>query len=304
VAIQLIAAGCAPLYQPRLALKGEPVLNADHLRARDGYVLPLRFWPVDGQEKAVAIALHGFNDYSNAFAGPAAFWASQGVTVYAFDQRGFGATAFRGLWPGTDVLARDLKDVVTAVRRQHPGRPLYLVGESMGAAVTLVAMTDKTKPNVDGVVLAAPAVWGTHLKPFARSMAWLMAHFASGYRMSGSALDIRASDDIEMLKTLGRDPLVIKETRADTIWGLVRLMEEAEAAAPKVRTKILLLLGERDEVIPKEQFAELARALHEPRVIRYENGWHLLFRDLGKDKVWRDTLEWMLDQAVLRPKRD
>ena len=40
--------------------------------------------------KAVILALHGFNDYSNAFAMPARLWAERGIASYAYDQRGFG----------------------------------------------------------------------------------------------------------------------------------------------------------------------------------------------------------------------
>ena len=41
--------------------------------------------------------LHGFNDYSNAFEGPAQDWAKDGIETYAYDQRGFGETPYRGL---------------------------------------------------------------------------------------------------------------------------------------------------------------------------------------------------------------
>ena len=44
-----------------------------------------------------------------------------------------------------------------------PRVPLYLLGESMGGAVAVVAMTGESgtrPPDVDGVILAAPAVWG------------------------------------------------------------------------------------------------------------------------------------------------
>ncbi len=43
--------------------------------AADGVSLPLRKWLPQGEVKAVILALHGFNDYSNAFTmrpGPAA----------------------------------------------------------------------------------------------------------------------------------------------------------------------------------------------------------------------------------------
>ena len=51
--------------------------------------------------------------------------------------------------------------------------------------------------------------------------------------LTGSGLHILPSDNIPMLREFSRDPLVIKETRVDTIKGLVLLMSEALEAAPR-----------------------------------------------------------------------
>src|SRR5262249_47536372 len=48
-----------------------------------------------GEVRAVILALHGFNDYSHAFAMPGPLWAEQGIATYAYDQRGFGGTPMR-----------------------------------------------------------------------------------------------------------------------------------------------------------------------------------------------------------------
>src|ERR1044071_2976420 len=58
--------------------------------AADGVSLPLRKWLPQGEVKAVILALHGFNDYSNAFTMPAPLWAEHGIATYAYDQPGFG----------------------------------------------------------------------------------------------------------------------------------------------------------------------------------------------------------------------
>ena len=45
--------------------------------------------------------------------------------------------------------------------------------------------------------------------------------------MTGQGFNRTPSDNIEMLKKLGRDKLVIKYTRIDTLYGLVDLMDAA-----------------------------------------------------------------------------
>lgn len=301
----LFLVACAPVMAPPGATLQPPRLVQDHIIARDGTRLPLRVWRAEGRERAVFIALHGFNDYSNAFAEPGRFWARHGITTYAYDQRGFGATAQRGYWPGTDALARDLKDIVPLVAVRHAGKPLYLVGESMGGAVVMTAMADPDAPQVDGLVLAAPAVWGrSTMNPLARGLLWFAAHTVPWYPATGRGLRINvlASDNIDMLRALGRDPLIIRDTRTDAVWGLANLMDAALAAAPRLKPPLLILYGSRDELIPKGPVERMVDSLAAPaRVAVYPDGWHMLFRDLQRETVWRDVLAWTGDRSAPLP---
>ncbi len=248
------------------------------------------------------LALHGFNDYSNAFAAAGAAWAKDGIATYAYDQRGFGGAPGRGLWPGRAALAADAATACGILRRLYPGVPLYLLGESMGGAVAVVAMTGESGtpiPDVDGVILTAPAVWGRATMDLAPKTAlWIGVRLMPGLTLSGRSLHILASDNIPMLRALGHDPLVIKETRVDTIWGLVNLMDAALDSAPALRVPLLLMYGERDEIIPRRPIGRFVRALpHDPRYRRdfayYRHGYHMLLRDLEGPTVIADVAGWV-----------
>ncbi len=142
-------AGCGPRVNAPGPAITRPALAADGFLAADGEKLPLRTWmPEDGAPRAVIIALHGFNDYSNFFTDPGTFLATEGIATYAYDQRGFGQTRQPGLWSGVGAYADDLKAVTEALRRRHPGVPIYLLGESMGGAVIMVAIKFPCAPEV------------------------------------------------------------------------------------------------------------------------------------------------------------
>ena len=157
-----------------------PQLGAHEFVAADGTRLPLRVWLPKGEVEAVILALHGFNDYSNAFEAPATALAFRGVATYAYDQRGFGEAPLRGRWVGRWQLADDLATASRLLRARYPGVPLYLLGESMGGAVVTVAMTGETgasRPQANGVILVAPAVWGRQtMNVFERAALWVAIH--------------------------------------------------------------------------------------------------------------------------------
>ena len=312
-------AGCASPYvqTPGAATRPPEIIAATNpglsVETADGARLPLRHWSATNESGApvpprtVVIALHGFNDYSNAFKEPAPWWGRRGVATYAYDQRGFGAAPEPGRWATPEQLAADLAAVARLVGARHPGVPIVLLGDSMGGAVTLVALADPaidwTALGVTGAILVAPAVWGGEtLNPFYRLMLWFAAHTVPGEIVTGRGLNITPSDNIEMLRELGRDPLVIKQTRIDAVYGLVRLMDRALAASAKVRLPLLVMYGERDEIIPRRPTAAMAAQLHEgTRTVVYPEGYHMVLRDLGAATAWADALAWIADAKAPLP---
>ena len=315
----LLVVGCAPRIDEEARLAGIGTVRAAPERrplprfsgaafvTADGRVLPLRKWLPRGPVRAVILALHGFNDYSNAFEGPGEVWAGRGIATYAYDQRGFGAAPERGQWQGRAALAADAATASYMLRRIYPGLPLYLLGESMGGAVAIVAMTGESgtpAPDVDGIILAAPAVWGRATMDLLPRLAlWFGARLMPELTLTGRGLKIKPSDNIEMLRALSRDPLVIKATRVDTIYGLVDLMDAALDSAPLLDAPMLMMYGAKDQIVPKTPVRRFVGGLPaecrcRARLAWYEHGYHMLLRDLEGPVVSADVAGWVLDPGA------
>jgi alpha-beta hydrolase superfamily lysophospholipase len=297
------ATACAPRVQTFGPPAGTARLDAHVFVSADGRRLPYEVWEPEAEPKAAIVALHGFNDYRTAFAGAAQWWAERGVVTYAYDQRGFGEAPERGIWAGSAALASDARAFVKLAQARHPGLPVYLLGDSMGGAVALLALAGEDAPDVAGGILVAPAVWGGRaMNPAFRFGIWFAAHTTPWNYATGQGLRRMPSDNIEMLRRLGRDPLVIKQTRIDAVYGLTQLMGEALEASPEIKAPLLVLYGQRDEIVPSEPVAELVSALDAPhRVAFYSEGYHMLLRDLQRETVWRDVASWIADPAAPLP---
>ncbi len=299
-AVILLCACAKPYVQPDGRTGTTPALHETYAVMDDGYRLPLTRWVPEGDCRVQVLALHGLNDYRNAFATTGDFLAAQGVTVLAYDQRGFGESDGFGLWHGSERMVRDLRLMVTLLNTENPGCPLYVLGESMGGAVTLAAL-DSIESDIEGVILVAPAVWSRDSMPFYQRLAlWLAVHTVPGKQFTGQGLDIKPSDNIEMLRALGRDPQVIKATRVDVLYGVSNLMDQAATVSPGQVNDALLLYGMHDEIIPKTPTCRLLTNLTDTpakhwKIILYENGYHMLTRDLQAESVLRDIADWLLD---------
>ncbi|MDA0239759.1 MAG: lysophospholipase [Proteobacteria bacterium] len=288
---------------PQFVLPGpdvtEPALHETAIQTADGEALPLESWQPKGEPRAVLLALHGFNDYRGFIRDPAPYFAGRGISVYAYDQRGFGDAPNRGRWPGREALINDARTAIQLLRKRHPDKPVFLLGFSMGGAVSLATMTSDNRPAVDGVILAAPAVWGRKTMSFIPKTAlWLASHTVPWLKLTGQGLAIRASDNDEGLRAMGRDPAVIKATRVDSMNGLVNLMDLALDSASKFDSRALILYGDKDRIIQKDPTDLMLSTLPEEaktrqRLVRYPDGWHMLLLDRQREKVWRDIAAWI-----------
>jgi len=319
VFLPLLLAACAPrlqeigppVDQPQLIENGPPknALVTGALHMADGADLPLRVWyPWDRPAEAVILALHGFNDYSKGFAAAGKGMARRGFIFYAYDQRGFGLAPERGIWAGEAQMIDDLRVAARLVKVRHPDLPLFLLGESMGGAVVMTAAVSGDPPIADGLILAAPAVWGWQtLSPAAQKITEGAAHFIPWVTVVPTGVHALASSNRAALRDLARDPLVIKDTRIDTAYGLVNLMTDAFNAAAKLdKPRWLLLFGEHEAILDRSavnqalpHFSDLPP--EQGRIAIYPRGYHLLLRDFNQYAVYDDMAAWMRDPSAPLP---
>ena len=292
--------GCMPrTYPPDVGVNLRPQLGENIFLTEDGASLPLRHWLPKTETHAVIIALHGFNDYSRFFDSPGEYFSKLGIACFAYDQRGFGMAPQRGLWAGGETYIKDLQVLARLLKQRYPGRPLYLLGESMGGAIVITAMSRTDMPEVAGIILAAPALWARSTMPWYQTgLLWTLAHSLPWLTLTGKGVHVVASDNTDMLRAMGRDPWIIKATRVETVYGLTDLMDAAFNSATLLHGNILMLYGEKDEIIPKAPtYAFLQQFLHEDAVKKtvaiYQNGYHMLLRDLRASTAWKDIAAWM-----------
>ncbi|MBV15997.1 MAG: alpha/beta hydrolase, partial [Thalassospira sp.] len=221
-----------------------------------------------------------------------------GIAVYAFDQRGFGRGPTRPFWAGTRSMVDDASDMLILLRARYPNVPIYLMGNSMGGAVAIV--TAATRPSLmDGVVLAAPAVWDQATMPWYQTVPLSMMSYSLPWLpITGQGLDIWPSDNIEMLRRLSRDPQMMSAVRVDMIAGVADLMDLAHARAADISVPTLLLSGQQDQVIPPDAIDAIDRDLRAQNLPRYSrclyaSGYHMVLRDLNGPVVIGDIGRWI-----------
>lgn len=335
-ALVLMLAGCAPLQQKAMVAATRPVpsFSATWFTSFDGARLGLDVYaarapslgagPCDdgggldtetipaasacaaaaevyaAEPDVVIIAVHGMNDYAGAFRDAGDWWSSNGATVYAYDQRGFGRSPGWMIWPNHAVMRKDLETAVELARARHPGARVAVVGESMGAAVAVTTFADPEATQPDALILSGPGFRGWGALPVLYSVSlWVAAHVRPDWIVvPPDGVRIVATDNNRKLREMWFNPLVQKSNRIDSVYGVVSMMEEADQQIARLPRDVptLMLYGAKDEMIPVEG-VKRATAKMPPhvRTAYYVNGYHMLMNDLQAQKVWADILAFARD---------
>ena len=313
MALILLAPGCAtpvtfgalPVTTPQAPVF---IPERNQFIARDGAALGLTAWESEtGNPEIVIVAVHGMNEYAEMFYLAAPYWAQRGATVYAYDQRGFGRSPGRGLWPDEELMREDLRGAVDAARSLHPDAEITVVGVSMGGAVALSAFASDNPPAADKLILSGPGLrgWGA-MNPLYRASLWMSARTRPGWVVVPPRrfVTIRPTDNEEMLRHIWADPLRLKDNRIDQVHGVVSLMESAHKRAPNLPASLPVLIsyGAKDIVIPEDAVKRTTPRLPDHvRTVYYTNGYHMLLRDLQAETVYEDYLAFMRDDTAALP---
>ncbi len=274
-----------------------PSLTESGLKTSDGMYLPVTRWnAANGPPEAVILAIHGFGHYAAQFNLSAPVWAEKGLTVIAYDQRGFGRAPDAGRWAGTEAMVGDARSMISLAAAAYPDTPIFVLGTSMGGAVAVLALNDpQIAAQIDGAILVAPATWSkTLLNPLERFSLWFGRTFLPELKLTGAGLNRVPTDNIEALRRRAADPLVIKEVPIRTTGGLVDLMTAAYSALPHHDVPTLAMFGEKEDILSDEAVnGFIGRAPDSITLKTYAEGYHMLLQDLQRQVVIDDITQWI-----------
>jgi len=265
--------------------------------ASDGETIPFRLWPAKNP-RALVLLLHGALDYCGAFDELGPQFARRRLSALAIDQRGFGATSTRGRWVGRDRMIRDVIEAVIFLRMRYGCElPVFVVGESMGAAVAVLSAVRAPDLDLAGLVLAAPGAVSGLWRRIVGSLVTRLFSFVlpnGGFRIERvSAWDHAPSAAIRLLT----DPMVLRQIRPATLVGLFKLSNSAVDSAQHVRVPVLTMVGERDDILRLGCIRRLHDGLAGEKQWAYFPGApHLLLHWKNNDRVVQLVLDWICNR--------
>ncbi|MBL7648162.1 MAG: lysophospholipase [Candidatus Hydrogenedentes bacterium] len=255
-----------------------------------------RSWPPEQSPQAHLVIVHGYAEHSGRYEALARELNDAGLHVHACDLRGHGETpGKRGQIKDFTTLVADLRHFVDQTRERVGGKPLFILGHSMGGLLTAHYLAGEPI-GICGAIFSSPLMAiPDHVAPLLLRMSGLLSRVAPGLPV----------DRIES-KGIARDPEVVRayDTDPHVYHGPIRARTGAELAhaiqalpdiVPRITTPFLVFHGTADTIAPPSGIQLLIERAGSTDKTRFwvEGGYHELLNDTGRGEVIQKVLAWI-----------
>lgn len=268
-----------------------------HFDGGRGRLFGRRWEPPEPHREVVLV--HGYGEHSGRYEHVARFLVQRGARVHAYDHQGHGRSdGPRCHVRRFDDFLDDLERVVALAREGSAGRPLYVIGHSMGGLI-VCAWARERRPRVAGLVISAPAL-ATPAGP-SPVLLWLLPLLSwIAPRLSiASGLDAQGlSRDPAVVKAYLEDPLVHGTMTLSLARELFAAMRRTADGGDDVALPLLMLHGEEDPLCAPEASRRFAEAAPDCRYRSYPGLRHEIFNEPEHDAVLADVQTWIEERET------
>jgi alpha-beta hydrolase superfamily lysophospholipase len=267
-----------------------------------GARLAISHWPVDAPRGVVLLA-HGLFEHARRYDHVAARLNAAGLAVVALDHWGHGRSdGVRGFVPAFTVFLDGMAALLEQVRGHYPGRPLLLLGHSMGGLIAVHHLLAHQSGYVAAAV-SGPAILPA--APPSRATIWisrLLSRIAP--RLGVIALDAGGvSRDASVVAAYQADPLVYGgKIGARLAEQMFDAMTAAQAGAGAITLPLLVQHGEADSLAAPAggSYLHEQAGAADKTLILYPGLYHEIYNEPEQAAVLDDLIRWF--DAHLPPK--
>jgi alpha-beta hydrolase superfamily lysophospholipase len=260
-------------------------------------------WLPESEAKAVLLIVHGLAEHSGRYMNIVNHFVPLGYAVFGIDHLGHGKS------DGTRVYVKRFEDYTDMleiyfdkIRRWQPGKPIFLVGHSMGGLIGAVFLLDHQAELTGAVLSGAVVKVPNNITPAILVVGRMLSALMPRFGLIG--LDAKGvCRDPAVVQAYVSDPLVFKgKTTARLAAEMLKAMRYVSAAATKITLPIMIVQGSADKLVDpagaQMLYGLVSSADKEIRI--YDGFYHEVFNEPEHDKVLRDVEIWLKSHLVSR----
>ena len=244
--------------------------------------------------------MHGLGEHQGRYDTLAARLRHWGYGCWRYDLRGHGRSeGRRGDAPQVHTLLEDLAGHLDSVRAQTPGRPLVLLGHSLGGLIAARTVAGALLGEAfgrapDALVLSSPAL-DPGMSGSQAAMLAVARRLAPHLAVSNGLQPEWISRDPAVVQAYIDDPLVHDRVTATVAALVADGGREVIAAAPRWAVQTLLMWAGADRCVSPRGSADFFAAAPKTLVTGqcFEGLAHEIFNEPEREQVFATLRDWL-----------
>ena len=255
-----------------------------------------QLWLPETEPKAVLLVVHGLAEHGGRYMNLVNHFLPLGYAVYAVDHLGHGRS--EGARVYVEQFADYTDTLVTfreMIRGWQKGKPVFLVGHSMGGLIGALYLLSHQN-ELAGAVLSAPAVKPPDdISPVTIFAGTVLSALIP--RLGLIQLEAEGvSRDPAVVQAYETDPLVYRgKVTARLGAEMINAMKQVVAEASRISLPLLILQGGADRLVHPSgaQMLHDRVASTDRKIILYEGLYHEVFNEPEHDRVLQEVETWL-----------
>ncbi|MDD5538486.1 MAG: lysophospholipase [Candidatus Omnitrophica bacterium] len=255
-----------------------------------------RLWACPSPD-AVFLLVHGLGAYGGRWERLASYFLQNSISSYAIDLRGFGETPdAKGHVDSFNLYFKDILALCDIIKSESGGKPIFLVGESMGGLVSFL-LAERQPDAFAGLVCLSPAFksrlkfgWWAHV----RILFFWLIHVKRPVDVPFTyAMCMR---DNEYIKQMEHDSREHRYATPQLLLHIFFAGLRARFFPGALKIPVLFLAAGVHDVFVDPAAVKKVYGLLQARdkeFIEYPEMFHALSMDLGREQVFQDILRWV-----------
>jgi len=253
-------------------------------------------WLPDGDVKAVLLVVHGLGEHCGRYMNHVDRFVPLGYAVYGLDHLGHGKSGGeREVIDRFTDFTDTLKIYYEMVKGWQPGKPIFILGHSMGGLITCHYLLDH-QADFKGAIISAPAIKvGEGITSLTIIMGKLLSRIAP--KTGVLALDVTAiSHDPVVVKAYADDPLVFHDKTparlaAESLKAMMRVTTETD----KITLPFIVIQGGEDKIVdPGGAQMLYDKAGSKDKTLKiYQGLYHEVHNEPEREVMFKDLESWL-----------
>jgi acylglycerol lipase len=257
------------------------------MKHREGYLkgyqdfnIYYQCWLPEGATRAVLLIAHGFAEHSGRYGNVVNHFVPRGYPVYALDHRGHGRSdGERVQVERFSDYTRDLKTFFDIVRQENPDDKIFLVGHSMGSAISLVYVL-RYQHELAGLITSGGGIARPGDAP-------------PPPRPAGQPLDTAfLSRDPAVIEAYENDPLVYRGPIPQRS-AVADMRSTLPERVPEIKLPVLIMAGNGGPDGARSQVLYELIGSEDKTLKLYEGLLHEIFNEPEHPQVMADMGAWL-----------